>query len=274
MCLYKYAYILSVLESKVNPSSRLHLLAETLELYLSDSGAGRPYLLLHGGAGPQSMSGLADALQKSNRSILPIHPGFAGKPRPDWFRRISDLALAYLALLEHLKLQDVVLVGNSVGGWIAAEMALRHSPRVAGLVLLNACGIDTGSPTKHIVDPMKLAPTERAALAFHDPARYAIAPTTPEALAQMAENQRTLRIYADEPFMYDPSLHTRLSHMSVPSQVIWGESDGIVDIAYGQRFAAAMPHARFDSVLKAGHFPHIEQLETVVELIECFRNRA
>lgn len=257
----------------MNPSSHQLLLAETLELSFSDNGAGRPYLLLHGGAGPQSMNGLAAALQKNHRSIVPIHPGFAGKPRPDWFGLISDLALAYLALLERLDLQEVVIVGNSVGGWIAAEMALRHSPRVAGIVLLNACGIDTGSPSKHIVDPMKLAPADRAALAFHDPARYAIAPATPEALADMAENQRTLRVYAGEPFMHDPSLHARLSHMPVPSHVIWGESDRIVDIAYGQRFAAAMPHARFDIVPQAGHFPQVEQLDKVVELIEDFGDR-
>lgn len=257
----------------MNPSPHVLLLAETLELSFSDHGTGRPYLLLHGGAGPQSMNGLAEAMQKNYRSIVPIHPGFAGKPRPDEFGRISDLALAYLALLERLDLQDVVIVGNSVGGWIAAEMALRHSPRVAGVVLVNACGIDTGSPTRHIVDPMKLAPADRAALAFHDPARYALAPSTPEALAEMAENQRTLRIYAGEPFMHDPSLHARLSRMPVASLVIWGESDGIVDVEYGQRFAAAMPDARFEVVPQAGHFPHIEQLDKVAGLIDAFRQR-
>lgn len=258
----------------MNPSSPLPLLAETLELSFSDNGTGRPYLLLHGGAGPQSMRGLAAALQIGHRSIVPTHPGFAGKPRPDGFNRIGDLALAYLDLLDCLDLQEVVIVGNSVGGWIAAEMALRHSPRVAGIVLLNACGIDTGSPTRQIVDPMKLAPADRAALAFHDPARYAIAPNTPDALAEMIENQSTLRIYAGEPFMYDPSLRARLSQMPVPSLIVWGESDGIVDIAYGQRFAAAMPHARFESIAQAGHFPHIEQLDKVVALIEDFRRGA
>lgn len=256
----------------MNPSMRMHLLAETLELSYADNGTGRPYLLLHGGAGPQTVNGLAAALQNGNRCIVPIHPGFAGTLRPDWFSHIGDLATAYLALLERLDIQDVVLVGNSVGGWIAAEMALRHSPRIAGVVLLNACGIDTGDPGKHIVDPMKLAPAERAALAFHDPARYAIAPTTPEALAAMAANQETLRIYAGEPFMHDPSLYARLSHMPVPSLVVWGESDRIVDVAYGQRFAAAMPRARLEVVAHAGHFPHIEQLDKVTQLIDGFRN--
>jgi pimeloyl-ACP methyl ester carboxylesterase len=73
--------------------------------------------------------------------------------------------------------------------------------------------------------------------------------------------------------MHDPSLHERLSRMPVPSLVVWGESDGIVDIAYGQRFAAAMSDSRFEVVSQAGHFPQIEQLGKVVGLIEDFRNR-
>lgn len=257
----------------LNVSSHLLLLAESLQLTLSDAGAGRPLLLLHGGAGPRSIAGLAAVLQENHRTIVPTHPGFAGTPRPEGFGHITDLALAYLALLERMALQDVVIVGNSVGGWIAAEMALRRSPRVAGIVLLNACGIDTGSPNRHIVDPLKLTPPERAAIAFHDPARYAIIPSTPEALAEMAENQRTLRIYAGEPFMHDPSLHARLAQMPVPARVVWGQSDGIVDVAYGQRFAAAMPDAQFTVVAEAGHFPHIEQQNKVVDLIEDFSRR-
>lgn len=254
----------------MNQFSNLRLFADTLEIAFSDNGAGRPYLLLHGGAGPKSMTGLATALQKGGRSIVPVHPGFAGRPRPDWFGRVSDLATAYLALLECLALQDVVIVGNSVGGWIAAEMGLRNSSRIAGIVLLNAVGIDTGSLDKKIVDPVKIAPNELAALAYYDPVRFAAAPATPEALAEMVGNQSTLRVYAGEPFMHDPSLHGRLSRMTVPSLVVWGESDRIVDTDYGQRFAAAIPDARFEMVAKAGHFPHIEQLDTVVDLIEGF----
>ena len=110
---------------------QLSLLAGTVPVpvTISDQGQGRPFLLLHGGAGAGSMSGLAQALSKSGRAIVPTHPGFDGEPRPQGFASINDLALAYLALIERLDLTDVVLVGSSAGGWIAAEMALRHSPR-------------------------------------------------------------------------------------------------------------------------------------------------
>ena len=253
-----------------SPGKSLQLFAETLELHYGDEGQGRAYLLLHGGAGPQSIGALGAALQNTARVLTPIHPGFSGTARPEWFSRVKDLALAYLTLLERLNLRDVVVVGNSVGGWIAAEMGLRSSPRLAAIVLLNAVGIDTGSPDKHIIDPLKVPPSELASLAFHDPGRYAITPTTPEARAVMVANQQTLRTYAGEPFMHDPALYARLAAMSVPSLVIWGQSDGIVDMDYGRRFAGGMPRSTFEVVTEAGHFPHIEQPTAVLKLLENF----
>ncbi|HEX8540034.1 MAG TPA: alpha/beta hydrolase [Cystobacter sp.] len=248
----------------------VELFSETLRLAYTDQGEGRAFLLLHGGAGPASMSGLGDALARNARTLVPTHPGFNGEPRPDRFTRIDDLVLAYLALLEKLNLKNVVVVGNSVGGWIAAELALRQSPRVAGIVLLNAVGIDTGVAGREIVDPSKLAPAERAALSFHAPDRFAVAPSGPEAAAAMANNQRALRVYAGEPFMHDPTLRSRLAGMSLPAMVAWGESDRIVDVEYGRLYARCIPGARFELIPEAAHFPHIERLEEVARLIGDF----
>ncbi len=164
------------------------------------------------------------------------------------------------------------MVGNSFGGWIAAELALRQSPRIAGIVLLNAVGIDTGSPDKKIVDPMAIPPAERSALSFHDPERFAVVPSGPH-LAVMAENQRSLRVYAGEPFMHDPALRGRLAGISTPALVVWGESDRIVDAAYGRRWAESIPGARFELVPRAGHFPQIEQPEAVLRLLADFAGR-
>lgn len=248
----------------------MDMFSQSLRIAFVDQGEGGGVLILHGGAGSGSALGLANALSKAARVIAPTHPGFDGQPRPDWFAGIDDLVLAYLTLIERLDLSKVVVVGNSVGGWIAAEMALRHSPRLAGVVLLNAVGVDTGSPERSIVDPMKLPPAERAAFAFHDPARFAIAPSSPEALAAMLANQQTLRVYAGEPFMHDPSLMARLAGVSIPAMVVWGESDRIADVEYGRRFASAIPGAQFELIREAGHFPHIEKLDEVSRLIASF----
>lgn len=252
-----------------HPIKHVQLFAETLSLAVSDQGQGQPYLILHGGGGPMTVAGFAGALSQSARVIAPTHPGFAGQTRPSWFDSVSDLANAYLALLEKLDLHNVIVIGNSVGGWIAAEMALRKSPRVAGIMLLNACGIDAGPSNKGIADLSTVTPQDRAKLAFHDPVRYGIAPATPEAAAAMAANQQTLRVYAGAQ-MLDPSLRSRLAEVSIPSMVVWGESDGIVDLDYGRAFADSMPGSQFESVAEAGHFPHIEQQAKVVELTERF----
>lgn len=252
----------------------VQLFGETLSLAIADQGQGQTYLVLHGGAGPQSVAGLTAALSSNAHTITPTHPGFAAQPRPKWFHRVGDLALAYIALLEKLDLRDVIVIGNSIGGWIAAEMALRKSPRVAGIMLLNAVGIDTGSADKKIADPMAVSPAERAGMAFHDPARYAILPTSPEALAMMQANQQTLRVYAGEPFMFDPSLRARLADIDIPAMVVWGESDRIADVDYGKLFAQSIRGATFELVKEAGHFPHIEQLQRVIELTTQFTSKA
>jgi pimeloyl-ACP methyl ester carboxylesterase len=248
----------------------IELFAETLNLAITDDGEGRAFLILHGGAGPASMTGLAAALSQSARVVVPTLPGFNGEPRPERFTRIDDLATAFLALIERLDLSDVVILGSSAGGWIAAEMALRQSRRIAGIVLMNAAGIDADPTQRPIADPTAMTPAERSALAFHNPQRFAIAPPAPEAAAMLGRNQQALRVYAGEPFMHDPTLRSRLAAMSTPTMLIWGESDGIIDMDYGHRFANSIPGARFEPVSEAGHFPQIERLDEVLRLIGDF----
>src|SRR5712664_2615631 len=113
ICLYNYIDM----SSGAKMAIALHavdLFADTLHLSFAEAGTGRSFLLLHGGAGPASMYGLAEALSAKARTVVPTHPGFNGAPRPERFGRIDDLVLAYLSLIERLDLQDVVLVGNSV----------------------------------------------------------------------------------------------------------------------------------------------------------------
>src|SRR3954467_12941893 len=94
----------------------------------------RPFLLLHGGGGVATMAGFADLLAERTHSrvLLPIHPGFGGTPKAEGLTGVGALAQLYVTLLERLDLTDVTVVGNSFGGWLAAEIALLHSPRVSG----------------------------------------------------------------------------------------------------------------------------------------------
>jgi pimeloyl-ACP methyl ester carboxylesterase len=227
-----------------------------------DPGAakGSGVLLLHGGGGPRTVAGLGAALSEHAYVIVPTHPGFDGTPRPEWADGIDDLALAYLDLLDTLDLAGVLVIGSSIGGWIAAEMALRDTRgRIGGLVLVNAVGIRTDGPDE-IVDTRTLSPAEISALAFHNPAlRPDPAALGQEQLAAQAANQRTLAVYAGERFTHDPKLRRRLHRVAVPALVIWGEQDGIAPVGYGRAYAEAFPRGRFVPIAGAGHFPHIEQ---------------
>src|SRR3984885_15263809 len=96
------------------------LYADDLQVTIDQQGQGRPVLLLHGGGGPPSMGPLPSALSKDFEVIAPVHPGFAGTPRPEWYNGIDDIALSYLQQFEQRDLRNVLVVCSSVGGWGAS----------------------------------------------------------------------------------------------------------------------------------------------------------
>ena len=193
-----------------------------VEVTATDTGRGHPFLVLHGGAGPQSVSGFADLLVTTHgaRVITPTHPGFGATPRPDRLASIAALARVYVALLDEMDVEGVTVVGNSIGGWIAAEMALLGSPRISSVILVDAVGIEVeGHP---IADFFSLTLDQVAEFSYHDPERFRIDPTT-MAEAQrtvMAGNRASLAIYGGRS-MIDPSLRGRLANITVPTLVVW-----------------------------------------------------
>lgn len=240
-----------------------------VELTVEERGDGRPHLVLHGGAGPQSVSEFARLLagKDHNRVLTPTHPGFGGTRRPEALDSVAKLATLYRGLLDELGLDDVTVIGNSVGGWIAAELALLGSPRISRIVLLDAVGIEVaGSP---VADISGLPLPEIQALSFHNPAPFRVDPATvPDAQkAIMAANAVALAIYAGSQAMADPTLLTRLSGVAIPTLVLWGESDRIVEPPYGKAYAAAIPGARFEVLAGTGHVPQMETPELVIQAI-------
>jgi pimeloyl-ACP methyl ester carboxylesterase len=240
-----------------------------VELTVEERGNGQPFLLLHGGAGPQSFAAFAQLLAENdhNRVLTPIHPGFGGTPRPEELHSVAGLAVVYCSLLDDLGLEDVTVIGNSVGGWIAAEMALLGRPRIGGIVLLDAVGIEVeGHP---VADVSGLSLPEIQALSFHDPTPFVVDPANvPDAQkALIAANGAALAAYAGSPAMADPTLLGRLSGIAIPTLVLWGESDRIVEPAYGQAYAGAIHSARFEVLSATGHMPQLETPDLVLQRI-------
>jgi pimeloyl-ACP methyl ester carboxylesterase len=216
-------------------------------------------LMLHGGAGPRSVAGFAAALSEQTYVITPTHPGFDGTPRPDWTESITDLADAYLDLIERLGLRIVMVIGSSFGGWIAAEMALRDTRgRIRGLIMSGGVGIEPEPPLE-IADPAKVGQAEFLRMAFHNPdLRPDPATMSEEQRTMIAANARTTAGYTAGS-MYDPKLHRRLHRVTIPVLVLAGEQDGVVPLEYSRAFAGAFPRSRFVPISNAAHFPHMEQ---------------
>src|SRR5215467_7730330 len=171
--------------------------AGPVSVTVDDRGEGRPFLLLHGGGGPQTVAGFAELLatREPARVITPTHPGFGGTPRPDGLAGMAGLAALYRGLLDRLGLDGVTVIGNSIGGWIAAELALLGSPRIRATVLADAVGIEVeGHP---VTDIFPLSLDELARLSYHDPAAFRIDPAamTEAQRTGMAANRAALQVY-------------------------------------------------------------------------------
>ena len=243
----------------------------TVDVSVTDKGEGHPFLLLHGGGGPLTVSGFADLLaaQRPARVITPTHPGFGGTPRPDSLATVPSLAALYIGLLTELGVRDVTVIGNSIGGWIAAEMALLDTNRISSFVLVDAVGIEV--PGHPIADFCSLTPRQVAELSYHDPDRFGIDPSklAPEALTMMTGNRAALAVYSGTS-MKDDGLNERLAGVTTPTLVVWGDRDRIADPDYGRAFADAIPGARFELLQNTGHLPQIETPGQLLDSVWAF----
>lgn len=226
-------------------TTRRESFVDGLVVRVDERGSGRPILILHGAAGPRSVSGLAEGLAEQAHVLVPTHPGFEGEPRPEWFNSVDDLAFTYLDLLERLDLRDVVVIGLSFGGWISAELAVLNTARLSGLILIDAAGIQVD---EHPINMMGRPPTS----------------------AKMPAGAQSLQSYLGPSGLRDPKLRRRLGRVRIPVLCAWGENDLIVTPDYGRAYAQAFPNARFELIPEAGHLPQIEQPERLLTIVKEF----
>lgn len=211
------------------------------------------FLLLHGGGGPGTVAAFRELLAAHGAVQCPTHPGFAGTERPAAIDSSRALARHYAGQLT----DDVVVIGNSIGGWIAAELALL-TPRVRGVVLVNTVGFAV--PGQPVTDVTALPPGELAKYSFHTP------PVPPPHAPPPKPEYAALAVYGGKS-MTDPTLLERVAGIRVPVDVLWGESDGIVTPAYGRAVAAAISNATFTLLPESGHLPLLETPQRALERI-------
>jgi pimeloyl-ACP methyl ester carboxylesterase len=227
---------------------------------LKRGGAGPVLLYLHGAGGAAAVQPFMRELAASHTVLVPEHPGFGGSDEPGWLDNIHDLAYFYLDFLQQLDLRDVLLVGSSIGGWLALEMAVRSTARLRALSVIGPTGLLVPGLARG--DIFLWTPEEKARNTFHDQKLaeqlLARAPT-PEEAELAAKNHYTVAKLAWEPRMFDPHLHKWLHRVDVPVQVVWGAEDRILPAAYADEFKRLMPHARVDLIGACGHLPQTER---------------
>jgi len=244
-----------------------------IRLEVVEKGRGRPLLFLHPGIGLDPNAPVIDQLAAHGRVIAPSHPGFGNSEQPKTFTTVDDLAYFYLDLLEELDLKEVVLVGVSFGGWIAAEIAVKSTARLSHLVLANALGIKVGArDTRDILDIFAITEPELNKLAYFDPAIAArdYSAMDEAAVRIVARNREASARYGWSPYMHDPKLKSRLHRIRIPTLFLWGTADRILTEDYGRAYCAAIPGARFEVIARAGHYPHIEQPDTFARAVFAF----
>jgi pimeloyl-ACP methyl ester carboxylesterase len=243
-----------------------------IEVDVVRKGKGQPLLMLHGGGGPVAGMPFADRLAEKFEIVAPTHPGFGGSRIPDKFNRVDDLAFLYLDLMDELDLKDVVLMGFSMGGWTACELATMNSNRLAKLILVDSVGVKVGGrEDRDIADVFALPGDKLAQIMFHDPSKAPKPAEMPDdQLKIMAGNRIALGVYTWDPYMHNPKLPQRLHRVKVPTHFIWGASDGLVTVDYGRKFCAMIDGAKMTVIEKAGHAPQMEQPQAFVDAVLAF----
>ena len=233
-------------------------------------GKGEPLLYLHGANGAGRTLPFMEALAERYDVLVPEHPGFGGSDEPDWLDNIHDVAYFYLDFMQSIDLRGVHLVGMSLGGWIALEIAVRDTARLKTLTLavpagLRVAGLKTG-------DPYAWSPQETMRQAFHDPkvaeAAIAALPENVEADDTFLKNRSTFATLGWEPRLHDPHLEKWLHRIDLPTRIVWGADDNSLSADYAAEFAKRIPGSEVTVIPECGHLLHVEKPAEFVSAID------
>jgi pimeloyl-ACP methyl ester carboxylesterase len=243
------------------------------EIRVTRGGAGAPLLFLPDAAIGAAWQAFHDRLARRLRVILPEHPGYGGGDAPAWLDGVADLANFYLDFLERQELNQVHLVGASLGGWIAAELATRNTARLASLTLIDPWGIRVAGVTG--IDPFVTNDEDSLRDLFFDPdiAQVAIGRVlAPDGEDALLKGKMVTAKLAWQPRLFDPNLAKWLHRVDVPTLILWGDQDRLLPPAYAAAWNRAIPRSKLHNIFNAGHLPHVERPDdTAAAILEFTR---
>jgi pimeloyl-ACP methyl ester carboxylesterase len=241
------------------------------DVHVRRGGSGAPLLYLHGAGGTAAWLPAFDALSEKFDVIAPDHPAFGLSEQPDWLDDIHDMAYFYLDLIETLGLDGVHLVGQSLGGWIALEVAVRSTRRLQSLTLVGSAGIRIKG--KPIADIFIMDPEEMTRALLVDEAivnqMLTMELTEEQQDIQIRNKVSTARL-GWQPRLFNPSLRKWLHRIDLPTHIVWGDKDQIVPPDYAEEFQGLIAGSSVTMIENCGHLPHIERAEPFVDAVAGF----
>jgi 2-hydroxy-6-oxonona-2,4-dienedioate hydrolase len=238
------------------------------KIHYVEAGSGPVVVLLHGlGGDTRTWAFTVPALSQKYRVIVPDQLGFGQSAKPMINYRVGTYVDFLDKFLERVGVERATLVGNSMGGWVAALYALEHPGRVERLVLVDAAGFKP-PPDLDIAALSGLNPSTRAgmrqlaSLVFYNKAIF-----TSDTAIDLALEQRmsmgdgyTIQSLVESIHRGEDMLDGRLSALKKPTLIIWGREDGLTPLAReGERFKREIPGAQLIVFDACGHVPQIEK---------------
>ena len=257
------------------------------KVWILEDGGGLPLLYLHGFADVHAVKEgwlpFHEHLLRRARVIAPAHPGCARSDEDGDGESVEDVVFHYLEVLDALAIDKLDLVGACVGGWIAAEIAVRHPEKIRKLVLVGAAGLFVEGSL--IGDVFMMAQPERGAsyatlreMLFAGAEQPEALELFPDGMGEIEDELRryqmlrfSSRIGFRPPYFYNRPLRNRLHRITSPALVIWGEKDNFVPRSHGETYARLIPGAGGLNVIpNAGHSVQVEKPDETAKLIVDF----
>lgn len=247
------------------------MLEDDTVIHYLEAGQGPTLILIHGiGGSSASWRDVIPSLSKAYRVIALDLPGYGKSDRP----RVDYSVEYYATVLKHtidaVGGDRVALVGNSLGGWIAAVTAMNHPQSVSHLILVDSAGLKGDHPPSVNLDPATQKEFEVLLQAFyHDTTRL-----TKEFVDNEWKYRKSVRRTIQETMKSlntkSPSLDGRLRGIKAPTLVIWGKQDKLIPVEVASRFAKGIPASTVTIIDNAGHMPHIEQPKAFYRAVKKF----
>ena len=245
-----------------------------VELQSYGSG-GEPLLFLHGAGGLMPSEPFLEELGRDYKVFAPHLPGYGESTGGENIDDVFDAVLFYQELLDDLGIAQAHVIGHSMGGMLAAELAAQNPQRVKKLVLVAPAGFWIDEHP--IPDVFAAQLDEMAGLLFHDPkspaAQLMTAIPKDFTLLEAMYVERVKRFSVASKFLWpvpDRGLKKRAYRISAPTLVLWGESDRLIPPVYATEFTSRIKNAKAQTIKQAGHMLMYEQQETLVKAIREF----